>query len=56
MPFHIVLGFGGSPDSPSEVFCVPLEKSTNPQIPIGTLQKYRHNPKEVLLWENGILR
>ncbi|MDD4249863.1 MAG: hypothetical protein PHT13_12250, partial [Methanosarcina sp.] len=30
IPFHIVLGFGGSPDSPSEVFCVPLEKSTNP--------------------------
>jgi len=56
IPFHIVLGFGGSPDSPSEVFCVPLEETKNPQIHISTLQKYHHDPTEALLWENGILR
>jgi hypothetical protein len=56
IPFYIVLGFGGSPDSPSEIFCVPLEEAKNPQIHTSSLQRYRHNPTEDLLWESGTLR
>lgn len=56
IPFHVVLGFGGSPDSPSDVFCVPLEEAKDPQIHISKLCKYHHNPTEALVWEKGTLR
>jgi hypothetical protein len=56
IPFYIVLGFGESPDFPSDVFCVPLEEAKDPQIHISKLHKYHHNPREALVWENGALR
>lgn|GEM_PF-1393002 len=56
IPFHIVLGFGGSPDSPLELFCVPLEEAKNPQIHISTLQKYYHDPRRDFLWKSGTLK
>jgi hypothetical protein len=56
IPFYAVLGLGGSPDFPSEVFCIPLEGAKNPQIHINTLQKYRHNPGENFIWDGKHLK
>lgn len=50
IPFYAVLGLGGTPDFPSEIFCVPLEEAKTPQIHINTLQKYHHNPRGDFLW------
>lgn len=56
IPFYVVLGSGGSPDSPADVFCVPLVEAEGPKIHISKLRKYHHNPTEALIWKNGILR
>jgi len=56
IPFYIVLGFGGNPDSPTELFCVPLEEAKNPQIHINTLQKYYHDSNRGFIWKSGILK
>lgn len=55
-PFYVVLGLGGSPNSPSDLFCVPLEEAKDPQIHISKIQKFHHNPLEPLFWENGTLK
>ncbi|HEY3363134.1 MAG TPA: hypothetical protein VGK06_15290 [Methanosarcina sp.] len=56
IPFYIVLGLGGSPDSPIELFCVPLEEAKNPQIHIDMLRKYYHDLEKDFVWKSGILK
>jgi hypothetical protein len=56
IPFYVVLGLGGSPDSPTEMFCMPLEEAKNPQIHLNTLHKYYRNPGKDFLWKNGALK
>jgi len=56
IPFYVVLGFGGNPDSPIELFCVPLQEAKNPQIHIDMLRKYYHDQKKDFIWKNGVLK
>jgi len=56
IPFYIVLGFGGSPDSPIELFCMPLQEAKNPQIHIDMLRRYYHDRGRNFIWKNGILK
>jgi hypothetical protein len=53
--FYAVLGLGGTPDFPSEIFCIPLEEAKTPQIHISTLQKYHHNGVD-FLWAGSRLK
>ncbi len=55
IPFYVVLGLGGNPDSPIELFCVPLQEAKNPQIHIDMLRKYYHDLRRGFIWKNGIL-
>lgn len=54
--FYVVLGLEGRPNSPAEVFCVPLEVAKNPKLPMHSIRKYYHDPREDFVWESGILR
>jgi hypothetical protein len=56
IPFYVVLGLGGSPDSPIELFCIPLQEAKNPQIPIYMLRKYYHDLEKNFIWKNGVLK
>ncbi|AKB80928.1 hypothetical protein MSBR3_0350 [Methanosarcina barkeri 3] len=56
IPFYVVLGLGGNPDSPIEVFCVPLEEAKNSQIHIDMLRKYYHDLEKDFIWKNGVLK
>lgn len=55
IPFYVVLGLGGSPDSPNELFCVPLQEAKNPQIHIDMLRNYYHDLEKNFIWKNGVL-
>jgi hypothetical protein len=50
------LGLGGNPDSPIELFCVPLKEAKNPQIHIDMLRKYYHDLERGFIWRNGVLK
>lgn len=56
IPFYVVLGLGGNPDSPIELFCVPLQEAKYPQIHIDMLRKYHHDQKRDFIWKNGVLK
>lgn len=56
IPFYVVLGLGGNPDSPIELFCVPLQEAKNPQIHIDMLRKYYHDLGKGFIWNSGILK
>lgn len=44
MPVFIVIGVGGEPGSPSQVYCVPLQQMTSSTVSQDFLKSFYHNP------------
>ena len=58
IPVFIILGIGGTPSAPENVFCIPLQALQNAHVEKEYLEKFRHqNPKNFYYFakENKLL-
>lgn len=53
IPVYIVIGLGGFPDNPNEMFLVPLKKAASHELSIEFLSKYRVDPNRDFTWRPG---
>jgi uncharacterized RDD family membrane protein YckC/uncharacterized protein YutD len=57
IPVFIVLGVGGTPDNPLEVYCIPLNKISSIEMPISSLIQFkRSSTVKEFSWFNGLLK
>ena len=57
IPVFIVLGVGGTPDSPLEVYSIPLNKITSIEMPISSLIQFKRSATvKEFSWFNGLLK
>ncbi len=50
IPVYVVIGFGGEPDNPKMIYCIPLSDINYPQLYPSVLKKYEHPPTELFFW------
>jgi len=55
LPVFVVIGLGGMPDHPDNVFCIPLEDAKYPGLYPSYLENYSHNPREYFRWKSNSL-
>lgn len=56
IPVFIVIGVGGEPDKPEDMFCIPLDEAKYPELFMSVLKKFERKPGEGFFWKNGMLR
>jgi hypothetical protein len=56
IPVFIVIGLGGTPTNPENMFCIPLEEAKYPEMYMSILKKYERQPGKTFFWKNGILK
>jgi len=56
IPVFIVIGVGGEPDKPEDMFCIPLEDAKYPELFMSVLKKFERKSDEGFFWKNGILK
>ena len=54
-PLFIVIGLGGTPDTPDYMYSVPLRQAIHNRIDADTLKRYRRNPQRPFEWREGRL-
>ena len=50
IPVYVVIGFGGVPENPEMIYCIPLSEIKYPQIYPSILKQYEHTPTELFFW------
>lgn len=55
LPFFVVVGLGGDPDSPERMFCIPLEEARYPGLYPSVFERFERNPEKNFFWKNGVL-
>ena len=55
MPVFIVIGVGGSPTSPTTMYCLPLNEAKYPELYKSYLEKYERSPVKLFFWKNNRL-
>jgi hypothetical protein len=57
IPVFMVLGAGGKPNKPLEIYCVPLNDIPSIEMPISSLIPFkRSSTTDYFIWGNGILK
>ena len=56
IPTFIVIGLGGNPRNPEQMFCIPLEKVKYPEFYPSVFRKFERNPRKSFFWKNGVLQ
>lgn len=56
IPVFVVIGVGGRPDNPEEMFCIPLREAKYPEIFPSVLEKYERTPGKTFFWRDGMLK
>jgi len=57
IPVYIVIGLGGKPSNPEDMFCLPLSAAKYPELFYSVLEKFkRASPSNPFFWRDGILR
>lgn len=56
IPVFIVIGVGGKPDNPEDMFCIPLDEAKYSELFESVLKKFERKPNEGFFWKNGILK
>ncbi len=51
----IVIGLGGTPESPDSMYCVPLWQAASRRLDADALKRYRRNPQRPFAWSAGQL-
>ncbi|RLG27879.1 hypothetical protein DRN70_01385 [Methanosarcinales archaeon] len=55
IPTFIVIGLGGNPRNPEQMFCIPLEKAKYPKLYPSVFRKFERDPRKSFFWKNGVL-
>ena len=55
IPVFIVIGVGGSPTSPTTMYCLPLNEAKYPELDKSYLEKYERSPVKLFFWKNNRL-
>jgi hypothetical protein len=50
IPVYVVIGFGGSPNDPNTIYCIPLSEIKYPQLYPSILKKYEHPTNGLFFW------
>lgn len=53
IPIYIIIGLGGMPDKPNELFLLPLSRIKSPELSLQFLSKYSVSPKSNIKWQKG---
>lgn len=53
IPVFVVIGLGGIPDDPEEMFCIPLTEAKYPDLFMSLLNNYKRNPEKPFQWNNN---
>lgn len=56
LPVFVVIGLGGSADSPEKMFCIPLREAKYPELFPSLFERFERDPEKRFFWKNGILR
>jgi len=56
IPVFIVIGLGGHPEHPDNVFCIPLEQAKYSGLYPSLFGKYYHDPSNDFFWNGSELR
>ncbi|RNI15987.1 hypothetical protein EFE42_01235 [Methanohalophilus sp. RSK] len=56
MPVFIVIGLGGYPEHPDNIFCIPLEQAKYSGLYPSLFGKYYHDPSKDFFWNGSELR
>lgn len=51
MPVFIILGIGGTPAAPAEIFVVPLASIEQVELSKSWLEHYRHDPSQTMFFD-----
>ena len=51
IPVFIIIGIGGSPSKPSEIFVIPLASIKYVELPKSWLENYRHDPTKNMFFD-----
>jgi hypothetical protein len=52
-PVYLVIGLGGIPDNPDQMFLVPLKNVNSQTLSLDFLAKYEVNIKNNFMWRPG---
>ncbi|MHC1572265.1 MAG: hypothetical protein ACXQTM_03780 [Methanosarcinales archaeon] len=55
IPTFIVIGLGGDPRNPEQMFCIPLEKAKYPELYPSVFRRFERDPRRSFFWKNGVL-
>ncbi len=55
IPVFIVVGFGGSDNSPDTLFVLPLNEMRYSTLYPSVFRQYSKNPGNMFFWKNGVL-
>ena len=53
IPVYIIIGLGGFPDNPNEMFLVPLKKAASRELTLEFLSKFKVDPNCNFTWRPG---
>ena len=56
LPVFVIIGLGGSADSPERMFCIPLREAKYPELFPSLFERFERDPEKRFFWKNGILR
>jgi hypothetical protein len=57
VPVYIVIGLGGEPSNPEDMFCLPLSMAKYPELFGGLIERFRRpSPNTPFSWRDGTLR
>ncbi|WP_233564700.1 hypothetical protein [Methanohalophilus sp. RSK] len=51
IPLYIVIGLGGSPESPERMFCIPIEEAKYTKLYPSIFENYERNTDELFFWD-----
>lgn len=56
LPFFVIIGLGGKPNSPDRLFCISLEEAKYPELFPSLFERFERDPKRRFFWKKGILK
>jgi hypothetical protein len=53
IPVYVIIGLGGMPDNPNELFLIPLRRIKSPELSLQFLSKYNVSSRSNFIWQQG---
>jgi hypothetical protein len=55
IPLFIVIGYGGLPDKPEKMFCLPIQDAQYPELFLSYLENFARSPTKPFFYKNKML-